>query len=180
MILPVKNWLETTQRFEVKWELEGEADPAIVIRGANTIDASGYSIKDYKLNFLTYKIGTTKFRVTFTNPVTKEYLFFNLEIKATQQELQGTVELICPVREVMRKVIMIANPLSNPIEISKSMMVCDKDYVLIEPDWLEIPAKSESGIEVTYRLGSPNVSCSKIIVIWLIKIRLDSFFCKTL
>ena len=164
LILPVKNWLETTQRFEVKWELEAEADPAILIRGANTIDAPGYSIKDYKLNFLTYKTGTTKFKVTFTNPATREYLFFNLEMKATQQELQGTVELICPVREVTQKVIMIANPLATPIEISRSMIVCDNDYVQIEPDWLEIPAKSESGIEVTYRPLIAAEQQSKLVV----------------
>ena len=134
LTLPVKNWLEVTQRFEVKWDVEGEMDPATLIRGANTIDAPGYSTKEYKLNFLTYKIGVTKFKVTFTNPVTKEYLFFNIEMKATQQELQGTIELICPVREVIQKVIMIANPLSTSIEISRSMIICDNDYVLIEPD----------------------------------------------
>lgn len=94
----------------------------------------GYSTKEFKLNFLTYKVGTTKFKVTFTNPITKEYLFFNLEMKALQQELQGTVELVCPVREVIQKVIMIANPLSNSIEISKNMIVCDNDYVSIDPD----------------------------------------------
>ena len=55
-------------------------------------------------------------------------------MKATQQELQGTIELICPVREVIQKVIMIANPLSTSIEISRSMIICDNDYVLIEPD----------------------------------------------
>jgi Flagellar-associated PapD-like len=164
LILPVKNWLEVTQRFEVKWELEGEQDPAILIRGANTIDAPGYTTKEYKLNFLTYKTGTTKFKVTFTNPSSKEYLFFNLEMKALQQELQGTIELICPVREVIQKVIMIANPLSNSIEITKSMISCDNDYVLIEPEWLEIPAKSESGIEVTYRPLVATESSSKLVI----------------
>ena len=151
LILPVKNWLESTQRFEVKWDLESENDPAVLIRGASTIDAPGYSVKEYKLNFLTYKTGVTKFKVTFTNASTKEYLFYNVEMKATQQELQGTIELIGSVREVVSRVIMIANPLKSPIEIQRSMIQCDNDYVVIEPDWLEIPAKSESGLEVSYR-----------------------------
>jgi hydrocephalus-inducing protein len=151
LVLPVKNWLEITQRFEVKWDLEGENDPAILIRGASTIDAPGYSTKEYKLNFLTYKTGLTKFKVTFTNSSTKEYIFYNVEMKATQQELQGTIELIGSIREVVSKVIMIANPLNSSIEIQRSMISCDNDYVIIEPDWLEIPAKSESGIEVSYR-----------------------------
>lgn len=164
LILPVKNWLEITQRFEVKWDLEGENDPAILIRGANTIDAPGYSTKEYKLNFLTYKTGLTKFKVTFTNPATKEYIFFNIEMKATQQELQGTVELIGSVREVVSKIITIANPLSTPIEISRNMIQCDNDYVLIEPDWLEIPSKSESGIEVSYRPLTVAEIQSKLVI----------------
>lgn len=150
-ILPVKNWLDTTQRFEVKWDIEGEIDPAVLIRGANTFDVPAFTTKEYKLNFLTYKTGTTKFKITFTNPATKEYLFFNIEMKALQQEQQGVVELIAPVRDVAQKMIMIANPLDSPLEISRAMIVCDNDYVLIEPDWLEIPAKSESSIEVMYR-----------------------------
>lgn len=164
LIMPVKNWLEITQRFEVKWELEGELDPAILIRGANTIDAPGYSTKEYKLNFLTYKVGTTKFKVTFTNPMTREYLYFNVEMKAMQQELQGTIELICPIREIVQKIIMVANPLSSPLEISKNMIVCDNDYVMIEPDWLEIPGKSESGIEVSFRPLIATEQQSKLII----------------
>ena len=102
-------------------EVEGQADPAIAIRGTNTIDASGYSINDYKLSFLTYKISTTKFRVTFTNPVTKEYLFFNLEIKVT-------VGTIGKRRAYMPSKIGNAEgdhdcESSNPIEISKKMIL---------------------------------------------------------
>jgi|Transcript_36385 hypothetical protein len=79
--LPVRNWLMEIQRFSVTWEIEGVHDPGVIIRGANTIDVPPGSMKDYKLNFVSYKQGVTKFTVKFTNLVSKEYLYYNLEMK---------------------------------------------------------------------------------------------------
>lgn len=46
---------------------------------------------------------------------------------------------------------MIANPLDTPIDITSDQVVCDNDYVIINPPVLTIPPKSESGLELTYR-----------------------------
>lgn len=78
IIIPVKNWLKTTQRFKVSWVVEGEQDQTTFIRGANTIDVAGDSTKDYKLSFLAYKTGQYKFTVFFKNETSGEYLFFNM------------------------------------------------------------------------------------------------------
>lgn len=55
------------------------------------------------------------------------------------------------MRETVSKVIMIANPLDTPIDITSDQVVCDNDYVIINPPVLTIPPKSESGLELTYR-----------------------------
>lgn len=41
IIVPIKNWSREAQRFSAKWELDGEVDPALFIRGANTFDVGG-------------------------------------------------------------------------------------------------------------------------------------------
>jgi hydrocephalus-inducing protein len=61
IIIPLKNWQRQSQRFHASWKLEGEADPATFIRGANTFDVGGQSTKEYKLNFLTLKAGQYRF-----------------------------------------------------------------------------------------------------------------------
>jgi len=79
-VIPVRNWLKTTQRFAVKWEVENN-DPNIIIKGANTIDIAGDTLKDYKLNINTLKIGTGKVLITFRNEQNGEYIFYRIVIK---------------------------------------------------------------------------------------------------
>ena len=76
-VIPVKNWLKTTQRFAVTWEVAG-GDPTIFIKGANTIDVMGDSTKEYKLNITSLKPGTAKATITFKNEQTGEYTFYGL------------------------------------------------------------------------------------------------------
>ena len=76
-VIPVKNWLKTTQRFEVVWEVVG-GDPTILLKGANTIDVMGDSLKEYKLNVTALKPGTAKASITFKNEHSGEYLTFTL------------------------------------------------------------------------------------------------------
>ena len=49
------------------WQSEGPEDQTVFIRGANTIDVAGDSQKDFRLNFLAYKVGQYKYQVTFKN-----------------------------------------------------------------------------------------------------------------
>lgn len=147
----VENWLKVPQRFRVEWVIEGEPDPATLIRGANTIDVPGGASKEYKLNFLTYKIANTKFKVSFTNEKTGEFITYELLMKATQQDLIGVVELVASVRDTSSKVIMIENPLDTAVDITSDQVVVDNEYLVVNPPVLTIPPKSESGLELTYR-----------------------------
>lgn len=131
--------------------MEGEQDPATLIRGANTIDVPGGSAKEYKLNFLTYKLGTTKFKVTFKNEKTREFIYYDLTVKAGTQDLISLVELASPVRELSSEVITIENPLDKEVEITREMITCDNEYVNINIPVLIIPSHAEGCIELTYR-----------------------------
>jgi hypothetical protein len=104
----------------VSWLPDGPEDKTTFIRAANTIDVAGESQKDYKLNFLAYKAGQFKFTVTFKNETTGEYLFFKMDVKATEPELIEIIELTSPVRETIQKVITIDNPTDTEIIIPKT------------------------------------------------------------
>ena len=75
--ITIKNWLKSSQRFNVKWEVAGD-DPAILIKGANTIDIMGDSSKDYKLFITCLKPGAGKVTLTLKNETTGEFLFYKL------------------------------------------------------------------------------------------------------
>ena len=76
-ILNIKNWLHTTQRFQVSWVLD-MPDSSIFINGANTIDITGEGMKAYKLAILGLKATAAKASVHFRNVNTNEFVFFRL------------------------------------------------------------------------------------------------------
>jgi hydrocephalus-inducing protein len=129
IIIPVNNWLKTAQRFLVTWEVEGEHDPALFIRGANAVDVGGLSIKDYKLNFLSLKSGSYKFKITFKSKQTGEYLLYGVNVHVGEPELAGTIELTSTVRESVSSIINIENPTDVDITIPSSEFVCENEYI---------------------------------------------------
>ena len=76
-VIPVKNWLKSTQRFTVVWDIPGD-DPTMLMKGANTIDIMGDSTKEYKLNITALKPGNSKATITFKNEQSGEYVFYGL------------------------------------------------------------------------------------------------------
>ena len=78
-IIPVKNWINKTQRFAVKWEVEG-GDSNIIVKGATTIDIAGQSVKECKFTVYCLKAGVGKVTITFKNEADGEYIFYRLVI----------------------------------------------------------------------------------------------------
>jgi hydrocephalus-inducing protein len=149
--IPVENWLKIPQRFAVSWEIESGNDQTVFIRGAGTFDVASASKKEYKLNFLAYKAGTTKFVITFKNQGTGEYLFYNITVNATEPDIVATLDLAAPVRESVSKIITIENPTSSEVQVNRSQFVISNEYVDIVPESLAIPPQSERGFEINYR-----------------------------
>ena len=133
------------------WEVDGEKDPALFIRGANAVDVGGSSVKDYKLNFLSLRSGNYKFTVTFKSQQSGEYVFFVVNVTVEEPALAGTIELTSTVRESVSSIINIENPTDVDITIPSSEFVCENEYIEITPESLKIPSKSEKGFEVHYR-----------------------------
>lgn len=109
-IVAVQNDSKTTQRFNAVWDVEGEAVQGLFIRGAKTFDVAGESHKDYKVNFLALRQGTYKFTVTFTQPESGEYQFYQFEITVKDNAEVETIDLVSPIRESVAKSIVIENP----------------------------------------------------------------------
>lgn len=76
-LIPIKNWLNIPQRFNVSWKFDVE-DKTVFINAANTLDVAGDSVKDYKLSIYTLKACTAKFTLFFKNPNTHEFISFRV------------------------------------------------------------------------------------------------------
>lgn len=151
VMVPIKNWSRESQRFSAKWEVEGDEDPALFIRGAKTFDVGGSSTKDYKLNFLSLKTGSYKFKVTFKAEKTGEYAYFNVDVTVEEPDQVQTIELASQVREEVSALINIENPTDVEVVIPNTEFVCDNEYIEITPASLTVPPKSEKCFEVHYR-----------------------------
>ena len=157
----MKNWAKKSQRFEASWKVEGPADPSLFIRGANTFDVASESFKEYKLNFLSLKTGSYKFKVTFKAEKTGEYAFFNVDVTVEEPDQVQTIELASQVREEVSALISIENPTDVEVTIPNTEFACDNEYIEITPASLTVPPKSEKCFEVHYR---PLMASEELIV----------------
>lgn len=119
-IVPVKNWSKKTQRFSATWEIEGDQQPGLFIRGANTFDVAGESHKDYKLNFLALRAGVYKFTSTFKAKDSGEFIFYTYQITVEDNAEVETFELTSPIRESVSQSIIIDNPTDQEVEVNRS------------------------------------------------------------
>jgi len=69
---------------------------------------------------LAYKVGIYKFIITFKNESSGEYMFFRIQITATEADLFEKIELISPIRESISKVISIENPTDTEVTIARN------------------------------------------------------------
>lgn len=120
--------------------MEGQNDPSVFIRGANTFDIAGDAAKDYKLNFLALRAGVYKFTTTFKVKETGEFMFYNFQVTVAESADVEKILLESPVREVTSYSVVLENPTKDEIKISKSMFTFTNEFVEITPDELVIKA----------------------------------------
>lgn len=84
------------------------------------MDCQGDSAKDFKLNFLAYKVGAYKVKLTFLNETSGEFLPFILTVNATEGDLLETIELASPIRESVSRIVTIENPTDTEVVIIRS------------------------------------------------------------
>ena len=146
--LNIQNWLYQTQRFKVIWD---KPEQGIFIKGANTIDVSSNSSKEYKLSFKSLKETPYNFKITFQNVDTKEYVFYMINVTMTQAQALSTVELIGEIREIATGSFTINNPLNVDVAIPKEQIILENEYLTISPESISIPAESEVTVDVSFR-----------------------------
>ncbi|XP_073911808.1 hydrocephalus-inducing protein homolog [Castor canadensis] len=140
-LLPVTNWLNKTQRFQVIVEMvkPEKADPSITMKGLDYIDVLSASKRDYKLNFFSYKEGLYSAKVIFRNEVTNEFLFYMVSFRVTPSGIIKTIEMTSPIRQSTSASIKVENPLPYSVTFSTECRVSDISL----PSQFAVPANSE-------------------------------------
>eukprot|EP00939_MAST-03C_sp_MAST-3C-sp1_P000134 g134.t1 len=134
--LPVRNWLNSLQRFVVSIDVDEESKRATTfVRGPSNIVVPESSTRDYKLIFEAWTPGATKARVTFTNSDTKEYVFYNVVLSATDVAAgsAGTLTFDTACRKVISRQISLDNPLAgvSDVKLPKEWWRCGSKDVRV-------------------------------------------------
>ncbi|XP_026670111.1 hydrocephalus-inducing protein-like [Ceratina calcarata] len=156
-LLPVRNWLDTQQRFHCEIQLLKEDDdeeiPLHSFVGNERIDVPANSQRDYRAVFHCYKEWNVCFRVTFSNEE-KEYQFYEIEYEVTEPEVIESIKLTTPARSQ----ICYSLKLENPLEEQPVVYTLDCDYPFITIDRKQtkpIPPLSQLFVAIDYNSPLP-------------------------
>lgn len=163
-IVKVPSWSNKTAAFNASWEIEGETDPALFIRGAKTFYHSGVNEYEYKLNFLALHAGSYKFVVTFKEKETGEYCFYNFTVTVEESKEVQNLELVSEVRESCSQGIVIENPTADDIKINRTMFTVSNEYIEITPEEFVIKAQDAREFYVNFRPLIVSESQSDVIL----------------
>ena len=112
---------------------------------------------------MSFNEGVSKARITFTNPITGEYAFYELTARSTMAEVLETVSLESSARQSARAVLTLENPLPATETVtmggggasgSSSYWSCDSPFVRIR-ELTPLSGNSEGSFEVEYRPLAP-------------------------
>jgi hypothetical protein len=132
-VVPVANWMRSTQRFTASWDAT-KLPAAALLKGARTLDVPGLGTRDYKLSFLASAEGKTSVPLTFTNEATGEFLVVPLELEATAPGVLDQVDLEACVRQTVSQTLSVPNALAaagTPITWSPWPPVCSSPAVRV-------------------------------------------------
>jgi len=168
--LKVKNWLAETQSLNVTVNLTDMPTPASFIVAANVTEIGPNGTKEFPLRFVSFTEGTSKGTITFTNPVTQEYCFFELTAKTTMPEVLETISIESPVRQTARYIITVENPLPADIPVSMGSAAkpedwwsCDSEYVKLN-ELTPLSGRNEGTFEVEYRPLKPTSQPEELLL----------------
>ncbi|CAM9276269.1 unnamed protein product, partial [Ectocarpus fasciculatus] len=158
-IIPVRlvNWLPETQKFKVCVEILEKASPATFFVVANAVDIGPNGEKDFQIRFQSYVEGSTKAKITFTNPDNGEYFFYDIEAKTTAAEALETIAVEASARQTSRYVISIENPLGGDIPVTMGpgdWWTCDSKVIRLN-ELVPLSGHTEGSYEVEYRPLAP-------------------------
>ncbi|CAM9698611.1 unnamed protein product, partial [Chrysoparadoxa australica] len=150
--VPVENWLRRSQQFSMSVKLAEGTDQSTSLTGAQTVEVPAHARKEFGLRFLAYKEGVTNATVTFTNEATGEYLYHTLELTSGEAEVQETITLEATVRNVIKHLITVENPLPSTTKITyaEDWWSCTSPYIRLRPLG-SMTGNQEGTFELEYR-----------------------------
>jgi len=153
--LPLRNWLDIPQRFNVNIEMDaGTNSSATSFEGTQTVDLPAHGGFEYVVKCKAFKEGPCGARVTFTNPKTGEYLFHDVKVNVTPPGIMETIKLESHVRQVSHHLITIENPLPSNAEITfppgDTWWTCDNPCIRLFRVG-EMAGNKEGTFQIEYR-----------------------------
>ncbi len=147
-VIPVRNWLQSTQRFSVSWS---GVPAAATMRSARSIDVPGLATREHKMTFFAYTAGLVDAVVTFTNESTGEYLLFNVQLTASQPPVLDTVAMQAVLRQAVQHTIVVENPLASAgTAVAFESLACEHPCVRVA-QLEQATGKQEVAFQVEYR-----------------------------
>merc|ERR1711871_1485239 len=98
----INNWLGEAQKFRTSIEMLEQPSPACFLVAANAVEVGPLGLKEFHMRFVSYCEGKCKARVTFTNPSTGEYCFFDVVATVQGTEVLEEIVIESPVRQTAR------------------------------------------------------------------------------
>jgi hydrocephalus-inducing protein len=155
--LKITNWLSAPQKLNVTVDLIQKACPATFVIVANATEVGPNGTKEFPVRFLSFMEGNSKARITFTNPESKEYCYYELNAKTLMGEVLETFNIEAPIRQTARLILPIENPLPPDVPIKMGSVqkpqewwTCDSKYIRIN-ELLNISGQREGTYEIEYR-----------------------------
>ncbi|CAH8565959.1 unnamed protein product [Heterobilharzia americana] len=158
-VVEIPNWLNIPQRFHITKEVlrPDKLDPSTTIKGLNYLDVPGDSSKEYNLSIFTYREGFTLVKVTFTNEITGEYQFFEVNFKSIRRKSLDVIRMQTLVRKPTVYTLTLENPLMIPVNFQMSTNISDVQC----PNQLQIPANCEGNVTLEYLPIKVGRNCGK-------------------
>jgi hypothetical protein len=120
--------------------------------------------------FVSYVEGLSKAIVTFTNPDTKEFTFYEINARTTMAEVLEVFTVEAPVRQNARAIITVENPLASDIAVSMGSVgkpsdwwTCDSKVMRVN-ELSPLSGNHEGTFEVEFRPLTPTAQPTEHLV----------------
>jgi len=150
--IKLANWLGEAQKFNTSIELLEQPSPATFLVAANAIEIGPHGQREFHTRFNSYVEGVTKARITFTNPSTGEYSYYEINATSTAPEELESIAMEAPACQSSRYILTVENPLGMDDEVAMpgDWWTCDSDEVRVT-ELSPLQGNTEGQFEVEYR-----------------------------
>jgi len=153
--IPVANWLNQRQRFEVKLSLqepaEGSEDSnAVKMSGLDLFDLPPKLKREYKFSVYAYKQMSALVLAEFNNPSTGEFMRIEVAFKFVEPKSLAIIKFETACRQLAKWPIMVANPLSKAVQFKCTSTIPE---IFFSPQGAEFTVQpgQEVYLDVCYR-----------------------------